>query len=498
MVPVPEDLIRADDPGHDGLAGVGVGQRLELAGEIGAGLVVLGAGLDRPEGVAAPHVQPDCAVRPAADPGGLRSRVLERMGRRSGRRLQPVAERASDGRLDQPARRGGQSRPNRPCDRARGGIAEPDEDLGKELPTPHVEGHPAGQHDEDVGVGIGPFEHFRETAIQLAVDVQDPVLELGGRVRLVPGGALVHEVPELVAGAVPFVEHSEEQVPVLALVLADDHAGFELCRLQQLRGQRLERRTGAVVDVASPGVPVLLRPAVRDGVVPVSRDDVVDVVHGVAAATEAGAVSAPVAEHDPVQPGLRQRVDGVDHRDPLAGIARVPPEPRQVEVVRTVGPQPRLADVHLLGLPVKAGRRCALAGGQLCPERVRQVGDGVVERVRRGPATELREGRQMTFRGPAVHECLLERVERQNQNLRRHVSPLVSVLPLIICPPADLGKRAPQVAPTGRRGARRAYRAGSCRSGRGCRSQPTRRRRSRCPGNAAGDSCSSGGASRSG
>ena len=39
----------------------------------------------------------------------------------------------------------------------------------------------------------------------------------------------------------------------------------------------------------------------------------------------------------------------------------------------------------------------------------------------------------------------------------------------------------PARRPTGRRGGRRACRAGSCRSGRGCRSQPTRRRRSRVP-----------------
>src|SRR5581483_7329157 len=85
------------------------------------------------------------------------------------------------------------------------------------------------------------LEDAREAAVELGIDVLDPVLQLGGSVRLVPRRALVHEVPQLMAGAMAFVEARDEEIPVFARELAEDDPRLQLRRLVEPTVHALER-----------------------------------------------------------------------------------------------------------------------------------------------------------------------------------------------------------------------------------------------------------------
>jgi hypothetical protein len=67
MVLLAERDVGAADLLHDRLAGIGVLQRLELARQLGARLVVLVPGLDRAERLPSADIEADRPVPPAAN-----------------------------------------------------------------------------------------------------------------------------------------------------------------------------------------------------------------------------------------------------------------------------------------------------------------------------------------------------------------------------------------------------------------------------------------------
>src|SRR5581483_5084103 len=198
------------------------------------------------------------------------------------------------------------------------------------------------------------------------------------------------------------VKARDEEIPVLSRELTEDDARLHLRRLVEATVHALERLAGRADCVAAPGALLFLRPAVGDGVVAVARDDLVDVAGGIAPASEAGAVDAPIAQEHAVQPRLRRRIGRVDRGHPTTGVAGAPPEGAGTDVLGPVRAQPRLADVHLLGLPVETCGGRALAGSELDPARVREVLHRAAQLVGRPARAELRERGHQPFGGPPI------------------------------------------------------------------------------------------------
>src|SRR6266487_4408641 len=100
-------------------------------------------------------------------------------------------------------------------------------------------------------------------------------------------------MPELMTGTMTLMEDGEEQIPILAFELVEYDARLQVDRVCERLWQLLERLTRSVMDVAAPGAPLDLRPAVRKGIVAVPGDDVVDVARWITASPKAGAMRAP-------------------------------------------------------------------------------------------------------------------------------------------------------------------------------------------------------------
>jgi hypothetical protein len=87
-------------------------------------------------------------------------------------------------------------------------------------------------------------------------------------------------VPQLVAGAVSLVEDREDEIGVLPLEFSEYDTRLQRNGVGQPLRKILKGCARSIVDVATPRATLRPRVAVREGVVAVPSDDVVQVTRG--------------------------------------------------------------------------------------------------------------------------------------------------------------------------------------------------------------------------